>query len=244
MKKFFSLLAVLALVGMAGTAFAESFTSDSKTAIATFRSGEIGFSATLYNWNSTYTGATATNITWTTSDVPLGSSTEKFKCADVYALLESNITVPNAKVYVYQDNKHNTTTEYVAGAGRVVSEVTRYDGLVKSGGTGYADLTFRCVELSKAKTEITDLPEAWPSWEPYSGVRRFVDKGNSDWATQKTGSDIILATTDGIWCGEQNPSTVWWKKEPVVMFFGAQFVNVLGGDTFGTNTITFNTSVE
>ena len=243
MKKVFSLLAVLALVCMVGTAFAESFSSDSKTAIATFRSGEIGFSATLYNWNSTYTGSTATQITWTTTDLDLGSSELQFKCADVYALIESNITVPNAKVYVYQDNKNNTTADYVAVSSRSVDNVWRYDGLVKKGGNDYATLTFRCRTLADAKATITELPTEWPSWQPYDGVRRFVDKSNSDWATQKTGSDIIIATTDGTWIGSGDWGTTW-EKQPVVMFFGAQFANVLGGDTFGTNTITFNTTVE
>ena len=241
MKKFFSFVAVLALVVLFGGAAFADFSSSSKNAYATFRAGEVSFSADLFNWNSTYTGSAATNITWTTDSIQLNSDEEQFKCADVYALIKSTITVAGSKVYVFQDNVHNTS--YTATAGRLVESVTRYDGLVKTGGTEYATLTYMCVTKSSATANITTLPTAWPSWQPYDGVRRFIDKSNSDWSTAKTGADVVMATTEGTWLASGDWGTTW-EKGDVIMFFGAQFPKVLGGDSFGTNTITFNSSVE
>ena len=243
MKKVFSLLAVLAFVVLCGgAAFADIDLS--KNAFASF-SGEVSFSADLFNWNSTYTGSAAENITWDTSTIELGSEAEQFKCANVYAVISSTLTNAGAKVYIFQDNVNNSS--YTATAGRDVGGVTRWDGLVKTGGTEYATLTYMCVKKSSATTNITTLPTAWPSWEPYDGVRRFIDKSNSDWNTQKTGTDVVIANGQGNWIGAGDTEygySQWFVKEDVIMFFGAQFGTVWGGDSFGTNTIKFNSSVE
>ena len=92
MKKFFSLLAVMALVVMASSSVwaTPAIVGEAKTAIANFTGGVLEFSADLFEHNSTYTGSAAENIAFDTSGVTLGSSEPKFVCASVYALIHSN----------------------------------------------------------------------------------------------------------------------------------------------------------
>ncbi|MBO7610941.1 MAG: hypothetical protein J6T23_01885 [Elusimicrobia bacterium] len=249
MKKFFSLLAVFALVSMAGTAFAApTAEGDPKTALATFTGGSISFSADLYTWNSTYTGGTATNITWNTTGIELGSSTEQFKCADVYALIQSTITAASGKVWVYQDNQNNSDTRF-----KVADDKPRHDGtetlfsgLVRGnsgGGDGdgnFAPLAAFYKPLSEAKTGIKTLPTQFPpSGEGSYGVYWFKDVHDSNYTPKE--SYTLVATSAGNFVGFGAPDFV---KEPVVMFFGAKFKNVLGGDTYGTNSITFVSEIE
>lgn len=248
MKKFFSLLAVLALVSMAGTAFATPSVEGTKTAIATFTGGDISFSADLYNWNATYTGSTATNITWTTDGITLGSNTAQFKCADVYALIKSTITAASGKVWVYQDNRNNTDTKY-----KVASDKPRHDGantlfsgLVRgnsSGGDGnFAPLAAYYRKISEAKTAITTLPTQFPpSGTGNYGVYWFKDLGDSDYTAKDPYT--LVATSAGNFVGNGAYGKDY-VKEDVVMFFGATFTNVLGGDTYGTNSITFVSEIE
>lgn len=248
MKKFFSLLAVLALVGMAGTVFAApAVEGDPKTAIASFSGGSIAFSADLYNWNATYTGTTATNITWTTSDIPLGSSTEKFKCADVYALIKSTITAATGKVWVYQDNRNNSDTYKAASdKPRHDGSTTLFSGLVKGnsgGGDGnFAPLAAYYRKISEAKTAITTLPTQFPpSGEGNYGVYWFKDLGDSDYTAKDPYTLVATSAGNFVGNGQYGKDYV---KEDVVMFFGAKFTNVLGGDTYGTNSITFVSEIE
>lgn len=247
MKKVFSLLAVLALVCMGSTAFA-AFTGETKKALATIdATGQVEFSVNLYDWESTYSAATSTDtIHWdNTNTLTLASDTEQFLCANVYALIKSTITTMNTKILIYQNNKANTDG-HVAVSSRNVSGVWRYDGLVDTTGTKYATLSYRCRTLTDAKA-ITTLPNKWPSWQPYDGVRVIYDKNNSDWATQAASEYVVIgginAAGGGTWVGSGDWGTTY-TKEDVVMFFGAQFKNVLSGESYGTNTIKFNTVVE
>ena len=102
-----------------------------------------------------------------------------------------------------------------------------------------------------AKNNIKSLPTEWPSWEPRDGVRRLFDKSNSDWSTKKTSMDVVIAgsvgtggETRGTWFYGPDTYGIQFTTEDVVMFFGAQFKEVLAGETYGTNTITFNIDIE
>ncbi|MBR3628527.1 MAG: hypothetical protein IKN42_06765 [Elusimicrobia bacterium] len=248
MKKFFSLLAVLALVGMVSSAvWAAPTTEATHTALASFSGGTISFSADLYNWNSTYTGTTATNITFNTDGFILGSSTPVFKCASVYALIQSNITASTGKVWVYQDNKNNSDSKYVATTGRTDGSNTLVSGLVKANSGGskaehFAPLKAYYKKLSDAKNVITTLPTQFPpDGVGEYGVYNFVDKGDSNYVAKDPYT--LIATGDGNYVGTNE----WGRnyvKEDVVMFFGATFTNVLGGDSYGTNSITFISEIE
>ena len=249
MKKVFSLLAVLALVCMAGTVFAADPTIEAThTAIASFTGGELSFSADLYNWNSTYTGSTATNITWSQTGIPLGSSDTKFKCADVYALIKSTITVANGKVWAYQDNRNNTSP-YVATSSRTATDkgVTNYlySGLIKAnsggGNNNVAPLEAYYKKLSEAKTQITTLPTEFPSGDYAYGIYWFKDVGDSNYVAKD--DYMLVATSAGNYTGT-NEDGRNYVKEDVVMFFGAYFTNVLSGESYGTTTIKFVSEVE
>lgn len=250
MKKFVSFLAVLALalVCGGGSVFAAPQVEGSlKTAIASFTGGTISFSADLYNWNSTYTGATATNITWTTDGITLGSSTEQFKCADVYALIQSTITAASGKVWVYQDNQNNSDTKYKVASDkpRHDSQKTLFSGLVRGnsgGGDGnFAPLQAYYKKLSEAKTSITSLPESFPSGQYAYGIYWFVDVNDSTYVAKDP--YMLVSTADGNYTGTAD-GVRHYTHEPVVMFFGAYFTNVLGGDSYGTNSITFVSEIE
>lgn len=248
MKKFFSLLAVLALVGMASSAvWAAPTTEATHTALASFSGGTIAFSADLYNWNSTYTGTTATNITFDTTGITLGSSTEQFKCASVYALIQSTITAANGKVWVYQDNQNNSDDKYKVASDKPRHDGTKtlFSGLVKansSGGDGnFAPLEAYYKKLSEAKTDITTLPTSFPSGEYAYGIYWFVDVHDSTYVPKD--SYMLVSTAAGNYVGTAD-GVRHYVNEPVVMFFGAYFTNVLGGDSYGTNSITFISEVE
>ena len=248
MKKFVSFLAVLALLCMAGTVFAANPTTEAThTAIASFSGGAISFSADLYNWNSTYTGTTATSITFDTDGFTLGSSTPVFKCATVYALIQSNITASTGKVWVFQDNKNNSDSKYVATTGRPDGSNFLVSGLVKANSNGtktehFAPLKAYYKKLSEAKTGITTLPTQFPpDGVGDYGVYNFVDKGDSNYVAKN--EYTLIATGDGNYVGT-NQYGRNYVKEDVVMFFGATFTNVLGGDSYGTNSITFLSEIE
>jgi len=94
--------------------------------------------------------------------------------------------------------------------------------------------------LSEAKTDITTLPTKFPpSGTGDYGVYWFKDMSDSDFVAKD--DYMLVATAAGNFVGFGAPDFV---KEPVVMFFGAKFTNVLGGESYGTTTITFVSEVE
>lgn len=150
MKKFFSLLAVLALICMAGTAFAitPSAIGTAKKAYVTFTAPGIDFQVKLYDWVSGadfatgYTGAEATSISFSTDTVVLGTKEASWAKAKTFAKISSNLTALPAgtKVFMYTDNtKADYTGPYKALATRSESwgsyNVALYGGLVKKGVT-------------------------------------------------------------------------------------------------------------
>ena len=245
MKRFISFLAVLAVVVMMSSAvFAAVSTETAKSAFMQFEGGTISFSADLYNWNSTYTGTSTGTIAFSSDGITLGSSEEQFKCADVYALIQSTITAASGKVWVYQNNKSNDSP-YVATNPRHDGENTIYSGLVKGGSNGgdgnFAPLSAYYRPLSVAKAQITTLPTSFPFPDPTGnyGVYNFKDISDSNYIEKD--DYMLVATSKGNFVGFGAPDFV---KEPVVMFFGAKFTNVLGGESYGTTTITFVSEVE
>lgn len=150
MKKFFSLAVVLALVCMAGTAFAAtpSAIGTAKKAYITFTAPGIDFQVKLYNWvagtdfATGYTGAEATSISFSTDTVVLGTPDASWAKATTFAKIHSNLTSLPAgtSVFMYTDNtKAEYTGDYKAKATRSESwgtyNVALYGGLVKKGVT-------------------------------------------------------------------------------------------------------------
>lgn len=256
MKKVFSFLAVLALVSMVSSVvWAENFTGpDKKTALAEIKSGVAEFSVELYEWENTYSAATSTGtIHWDNlGDLTLFTGVDEFRCANAYALIKSTMTKANSVIYVFQDNANNTGG-YAATAPWNDGTGNRYDGLVEKSGTKYAKLSYLCVTKSSATTNIKTLPTAWPSWEPHDGIRVFNNPGNHDWASKKTSDSCKIAgfvdtdhygTLISFGTGEYGYWTKYIHDDDVVMLFGAQFSYVQDGESYGTNTITFQNTVE
>ena len=97
---------------------------------------------------------------------------------------------------------------------------------------------YQSVALSTAKT-------SWSSAQPVINGEDYGRKYINDFSSSATPDleYMKIATANGIWVG-YGASWENYSTEDCVLFFGAQFTNVLGGDTFGTNTIKFNTVVE
>jgi len=157
MKKFLSLVAVMAVAVMASsTVWAASFTSTSKAARATFGVSDLVFEVNLKHWSGTGTynaQTTATQINFDASDVTLGTTTVSGAISKDYALIHSNLSQQpaNTIVYIYTNNKSNTTN-FVA----VSSGTNGYSGLVRKGQNAtyvdgdYATIQTKCVQISSA----------------------------------------------------------------------------------------------
>lgn len=254
MKKFLSLLAVMAVVVMASSAvFAAPFAA--KSARVTFSPSALTFAVNLYHWGGSgnYTNQTSTGtIGFVASDVTLGTTETSSSISSDFALISSNLNQQpaNTFVYVYTNNKSNTS-DFVA----VSSGTDGFNGLVRKGQAAtwvegdYAPVITKCIKVSSANANYNspDGPRAATFLDnvQYQGDRWLADKSTAGFVN----SENIIGkggVTGGIWCGAGgDPYTTWYSgAEDVVMFFKANFKSVNGGDEYGTDTITFNTVVE
>lgn len=252
MKKFFSLLAVLALVSMAGTAFAATLDNTTtgltpKQAFATFEdTGTIEFSADLYVWTGNYDVKTSTNaINWTTTGITLGSSDVQWKNSNAYCLVSSTITTKSGVVYIYTDNKHNASP-YTAAT----SESLYFNGLIRADSNGGAPKNFAPIKcwydrLSHAKTAYTSAQPVINDSSASYPTRNLNDIGTVAPAGYPfVKEQNVMSNKDGNFVGTAAGPTYEYAAEDVVIFFGAGFTNVLGGDSFGTTSINFSTIAE
>ena len=236
MKKFFGVLAVLAVTAMISSSV---FAARDFLAKVTFSGGTVSFDASLSNGGS---------ITWNPSDITLGQSTAQWAKATNYITMTKTITKTSGKVYIYTDNKNSTipsggSADYVATSSRTVVDkgVTSYSysGLVKSGTGGgnnnkYAPTSFRISTTTLSAADIN--PDNY-------GARYMKDKNDSNYAAQKDGY-CLVATSDGYIEDvdeNNNPNAIENSSsvQTAYMYVGAQFTNVAGGDSFGSNHVTF-----
>lgn len=253
MKKFLSLVAVMAVAVMASsTVWAASFTSTSKAARATFGVSDLVFEVNLKHWSGTGTynaQTTATQINFDASDVTLGTTTVSGAISKDYALIHSNLSQQpaNTIVYIYTNNKSNTTN-FVA----VSSGTNGYSGLVRKGQNAtyvdgdYATIQTKCVQISSANVtyNTTNGPKdaEFLNDDQYNGDRWLEDKSTTGF----TAANNIIGkggVGGGIWQSSGDWGTTY-SSEDIVMFFKANFHSVNGGDEYGTDTITFNISAE
>ncbi len=258
MKKVFSLLAVLAVtVFMASSSVWAATEFAKKVARVTFTAEDLTFNVSLFTWKgsgSYDSGQTvATQITFPPSDVTLGTTAVSESISKEFALITSNINqqAANTMVYVFTDNKNNTS-DFVA----VSSGTDGFNGLVRKGqGSTYVDgdyatILTKCLKVSSATANYsgTNGPRD-ASFDPdheYSGDRWLADKSTPGFNNEK---NVIAkgGTTGGIYVGSQYNTFAsnWYSgAESVVMFFKGFFHSVNGGDQYGTDTITFKTAVE
>lgn len=258
MKKFFSLLAVLALVSMvSNSVFAAAFST--KKAYVTFASEALSFDVKIYDfvanqaWDA-YSGTEATSISFDTTGITLGSATPFNAMGQTIAIVSSNLTAQQAGTTVYMYTRNFVDTgNYKANAPRIDGTDSLYSGLVRKGNTStyqlgdYAPLKIKCQKSSEASTAA--LPADFWDAEMFNGVRMLADKNDSTFATaaEQTKSIGRSGATGGIWVGygeDHGVTSNWYANEKVIIFFEAQFTNVMGGSEYGTETITFNQAVE
>lgn len=256
MKKLLSLVAVMAVaVMMSSTAFA-AFTPTSKKARVTFTPEELTFNVGLFHWGGSGKydegQVEAAQINFDASDITVGTTTVTSSISSDYALINSNLNrqPANTTVYIFTNNKENTT-DFVA----VSSGTDGFNGLVRKGQSAtyvdgdYATLQTKCVKISSANVtyNTTNGPKdaTFLESEQYQGDRWLADKSTTGF----TPANNIIGkggVGGGIWVGAGgNPYATWYSgAENVVMFFKANFHSVNGGDEYGTDTITFNISAE
>ncbi|MCR4662711.1 MAG: hypothetical protein K5622_02340 [Endomicrobiaceae bacterium] len=262
MKKFFSLLAVMALVVMASSSvWADAFAT--KKAYVTFSSEALTFNVKIYDfvadqaWDA-YTGTEATSISFDTTGITLGSATPFNAMGQTIAIVSSNLTAQQAGTTVYMYTRNNSDTgAYKANAARTetwgTTEVTLFNGLARKGNTStyqvgdLAPIKIKCAKSSEASTAA--LPADFWSLDASSGVRMVLDKNDSIFASYPDNAKVIgkSGATGGIWVGYGDSgygTSDWYANEKVIIFFEAQFTNVMGGSEYGTETITFNQAVE
>ena len=239
MKKFFSLLAVLAVtVFMGSTVFAAPKTIGSVvSSIANFSgAGEVSFSMDLKKISD---DTSVDSIQWDVANIPLGVDATDWTTSTVYAVISATVTKANNAVYMYQDNKNGTS--YVAVSSRTESGKGIYSGMVNKatqGGDyrGYIPMVF-CSTTTKSTPNFGTEPE------DVAGTRYFIDKSNTDFADQT--NYITIANTGGLVGGVTSGGDCFnIGSNTGYMYFGGLFKNILGGDDWGTDSINIVSTIE
>ena len=281
MKKNLTFLAVFVMFISFSTAiYAADETKATKSAYAEFDNETLSFAVTLHPIPQTYSSgyyvglsttsdtAGTTQVLFDSSTVKLGKDEVQFASGTVCAKISSTLTAQKKGkyVYVYTDNKNNTTSSYNAKTPRGPEDwgggyyVTRYDGLIRSAGTatisdaGIDKGDYAPIKIYSIKATVADSG-SYSKASPisFANSRYLFDK--SDIAT-KDSADVtatylkpkqIIGTTGvngGIWIGNGDTDIPFNKDDysqnaDVIMFFGAEFYNVMGGDNYKTETISF-----
>ena len=242
MKKFFSL--VVAALFVSSTAFAAT----NFTASADFSSieGSVSFDVVLKNVSN---NASATNISWTVDADYVGNTGDNnWKAANVYAEMTKTITKAGGAVYLFQNNKTTDgNADYRATEPRFnEGDVKVYSGLVKAGsgggagGDGYITMSFRpSAELVSDPSTLNFQPEKVISGNPDYVVKFFTDQSDDGFSDAANETYRTIADENG-YVGLGNTKNV----EKAYMYFGGNFVNVMGGTKYGSNHVIFKTSVE
>lgn len=270
MKKVFSLLAVLALVCMAGTAFAAG--SVTQKAYATFSEESLDITVTLYEWVkdkewSEYTPKASGDIQFDVSNIELGKSTPKYANATTFAKVSSNLTgiSEGTTIYLYTKNASASYNgEYKAAA---KDGNGKYSGLIRKGNTSpyqpgdHAPIRVafsKLSDFSKSNGAHHDYVGALPDFSTggingnarfwTTGFRNLNDKDDDIFGSLPDLEKVlgISGLNGGFWvCEKEDHSGSWYSgDEDVLIFFGAAFDHVIGGSKYGTETITFGAITE
>ena len=237
MKKFFGVLAVLAVTAMiSSSVFAASTTF---TASATFN-GAANFTFTLRNVDG---NAVATNLEWTSADAFVMGSTVSWVRADQYAVVAATITKANASVKMYTKNKdanpnlQPNSTEWNGGTGKPGTET--YGALVRAGGTGGAFRGYIPVFYSLVPTQNASITfDGNDVATEDRADRALVDTANGEYgdgnyATIAALNGPTFFTKDTSGADVQYPSPKVQNNTAYMYFFGG-FKDIIGGDTYST----------
>ena len=266
MKKVVSFLAVAAVVVMMSSAVFAATTNESystKIASVTFASAEaLSLDVKLYTWTSGKDFATGYSdsdevefISFDLADIPFGNDTPKMSTGTVFAKVSSNLTIQpeGTTVYLYTDNV-NETGDYKANASRQDGENKLYSGLVRKGNTStykkgdFAPIQLFVRKVSDANNEYkSTLPNFYSTFDYTAGRRNLNDISDTNFATKGAEEKIIgiSGAVGGLWCGGNPGGEQWYSgNDDVIIFFGAQFSNVVGNDSYATTAIKFATITE
>lgn len=240
MKKVFSLLAVLALVCMATSAWATDtvITALTKTSVADFsQQGAVTLELSLFKVSD---DSAVSTIDWDVANIPLNQATENWTTSTVYATLNATVTKNNGAIYMYQNNKAAGTyhAEYPRHEGNPSKE--KYSGLVNKATQGGDDRGF--IPLVYQITATKAAPSFGTTPTSVTGTRYFTDQGDDEF-------DIVystIANNGGLVDGYLSDGTTLRNigSNTGYMYFGGKFSNVRGGDIYGTSTIQFVSHVE
>ncbi len=254
MKKFLSL--VVAALFVSSSAFA----AKDFTASADFSNiaGSVTFDAVL---KAVSNDATASAIGWSVDTSYVGNTGDNnWKAANVYAEMTKTITKAGGAVYLFQDNKASASgaaADYVAAEPRFnEGDVKVYSGLVKAGsgggagGDGYVVMSFKPSTTKLTSSQLTSFnlqPEKEGVVEPTQDnpkgkdyVAKFFSDQSDDGFSSATSLTYRTIADENGYVGLENTKNV----EKAYMYFGGNFVNVMGGTKYGSNHIIFKTSVE
>lgn len=243
MKKVLSLVALIAVAIMLSSTVWAAPIQLTKEAYAFFE-GTVAFSADLCLWQAGagYDVKTSTDaIWWDPSGIELKKAQEQWKTAESYCLISSTITTEGAKVYVYTDNQNNSDI-YIATA----PSLGNYRGLVKAnskGGEGnFAPVNCLYCSTTTATSNYKDNKPTIVASQ--IDARILFDCGDTGFDAAFKDTNCIVADDNGNYASSGGDIVDGRVNEDVVMFFGAGFTNVKGGQKYGTTKITFVANME
>lgn len=237
MKKFMSLAVALVATAMLSSSV---FAATDFTASVSFSGGDVTFDASL---------SSGTSLTWNANDIYKGQSTAQWKAATACIQMTKTITKASGKVYFYSDNTAAAGTSgsvaYVATSSKTAGGgVFTYNGLVKGGSgggeTGFTPMSF------KVSTVTIASPMIDPTAASHYGTRYMIDAHDSNFT--KDGY-CMVANANGyvedVGAGN-NPNVIEGSASVSTgyLYIGAGFVNVMGGDSYGSNHIKFEVVEE
>ena len=259
MKKFFGVLAVLAVTAMiSSSVFAAKFTK-SITASATF-AGSASISFDLFNVSG---DSSATALSWNDANAFNMDEVPTWVAADQYAKVVANITKANAFVYMYTENKVTKPTlqpDYNKWNGdQGVAGTETYGGLVRTAGQGeanggsyrgYIPVLFSYVATKGVPTLNVNSTtgEVTPKSTKTQADRFLSDKANGEYDQNYT----IIAALNGPTFGYADgtgadgyvgPWTGNVTNNTAYMYFFGGFKNIIGEDVYST-TIKVESSWE
>ncbi len=257
MKKFFSLLAVLAVtVFMGSTVFAAL--PNPQKAYAEFGETSLDIDFQLYNYTTnTYTFGTGGNypatgnaekILFSVADVAIGTTTVSYSSGTVFAKVSSNLTTqrPNTTIYMFTRSTDTAAGDYQAVNPRTENSKTLYSGLVRTTNkTSYLDGDYAPIEMMFTRaTDNVAYPTSM-SIDANAGNEKYLkDRADSDF-TAAYATIGISGSSGGIWLGQTQQGADYYSlDDDVIIFFGARFHNVYAGDIYGTNVINIVNSAE
>ena len=285
MKKFLSLISVIAVAVMFSSTLWAEVLDLTKTAYAEFGSVPIDVDVTLHQVPSEYTSgyysgspATATRIEFETANINVGYPEVVGSTGTVFAKIHTNLTgiASGSNLYMYTINQNNTDFEgnkYAVqpNAGRDIGDNNKvYNGLIRGNGqateeetTTYNPGDYATISMYFCTTTDADTRQYHYDWDAtdkkwvegsvippvfvgdgteYSGRKDLYDKNDNYEDLKSVGKTKIgqSGIYGGVWTGfGADDSTTYAGTKDVIVFFGANFSHVIGGDKYSTNTITF-----